>query len=330
MSSDATTSLPNIQEHPSWFGGVSKKTMTEDKDPLRSFHLFPYLQEDIKTFVLSFVADAPFETMPENYPKSSLTHRLPLVSKKFRELAKSDSYWKAAIERQVRREPTMWRNALHSMRETNPEECKEESIAQLVQLTHQKLNGVSYKSIYEDIVTNYLRFKGPVFYMSGQVQLGEPYALHFFEPRYRLLIAEVMREQTEEARNGGRIRSRGASFIHANRAPLAPTTPATIVQVLSCQMYPDGRADVWLLPTAYCWLERVWIRPNSGHLYYAQCLRMGTKVTNEMNQLTRQEALASVMDLLANQFRFGHEEDMLDHPDDGADMFDNTDTTDEE
>ena len=132
------------------------------------------------------------------------------------------------------------------------------------------------------------------------VALGQPYSLHFFEPRYRVLIAEVMKHQPEEAKRGGRIVGDSAVFIHANRGPLAPTTPATLVQVLSCEIFDDGRANVVLLPIAYVWLEKLWEQPGTGQLYYAQCLRMGKEVTKSMNHLARQEQLAYVMTQLAN------------------------------
>ena len=79
--------------------------------------------------------------------------------------------------------------------------------------------------------------------------LGEPYELHFFEPRYRLLIAEVMKGYPESAKSGGRIQN-PPIFVHANRGPLAPTTPATLVEVVRCEIFPDGRADVVLMPKA--------------------------------------------------------------------------------
>jgi hypothetical protein len=141
----------------------------------RSFHMFPYLHEDIKTTVLSFLADAPFEEMPENYLKSSLTHSLPQVSKKFRTLASSDLYWKEAVVRQLVREPFLWKEALRKMNSSsrsneNVEEEKENSITaeELAQETFASNEYASYKSLYQNVVTKYLRYKGPVFHMEGQ------------------------------------------------------------------------------------------------------------------------------------------------------------------
>lgn len=268
------------------------------------FKLFPYLHEELKLAILSFVADAPFETMP-NYPESALTHKLPLISRQFRSICNSDLLWKEALIRITKQEPGLWKDALARI-SGGGEMQQDESALNLVERTHHHLlantpNSCSYKSIYKQVVNSHLRFKGPVFCMPGQVALGQTYALHLFEYRYRLLIVEAMRHQTVEARDGGRMTGPPVYFIHANRAPLERSVPAVLVQVVQCQMFADGRADVLLLPLHFMWIERVWVRPDSGHLHYAQCLKMGRHVTLQMNHLQRQEALANAMDRLAGQ-----------------------------
>mmetsp|Transcript_14820 Transcript_14820/g.22643 ORF Transcript_14820/g.22643 Transcript_14820/m.22643 type:complete len:163 (-) Transcript_14820:186-674(-) len=124
--------------------------------------------------------------------------------------------------------------------------------------------------------------------MTGAVRLGQPFGLHFFEPRYRLLIAEVMQNWPESARRGESIvaSSRGLlpTFIYAHMSPLAPTTPACLVQVRNCMIHPDGSADVMLTPVAYVSLEQVWERPNSRGLFEASCLRMGRLQTLQIER----------------------------------------------
>lgn len=274
----------------------SSMTMNQEK----SFHLFVYLNEDIKSTVLSFLADAPFEFTQEVGCASSLTHNLPRVSQKFRVLASSDLLWKDAVVRQTKKEPFLWKPALDKMAtRIHDEEEKVSTPQELVEEAYKSNNYSSYKVLYQNIVTNHLRYKGPVFHMEGQgmcmfvaihddmvmvlvrvlflllphgcfsltrnmmmryvciglrfsittVCLGEPYSLHFFEPRYRRLIADILCDYPDEARHGGHIRD-PPYFLHANRGPLAPTTPATLVQVVRCEMFADGRADVILMPTA--------------------------------------------------------------------------------
>jgi hypothetical protein len=266
-----------------------------------SFHLFNYLCDELKISVLSFVADAPFEVMPENYRKSSLTHKIPHVSRKFRDLSKSDLYWKTALERQVENEAVNWRTALHRICKTKPTDPRytNESVEEIVKRTHKVQGKPSYKKIYQDVVSKHLRFKGPVFMKSGQVVLGEAYTLLISEPRYRLLIAQVMKDQPAEALAGGPVQGEPI-FLHANRNPLAPKTPAVLVQVVRCQLHADGSADIICMPRHYVWIEKVWLK--TGRLFYAQSLRMTALATRQMHQLVQSETMTNVMGMLAGNF----------------------------
>jgi hypothetical protein len=275
-----------------------------------TFHLFNYLCDELKISVLSFVADAPFEVMPENYRKSSLTHKIPHVSRKFRDLSKSDLYWQTALERQVENESVNWRTALHRLCKTKPTDPQytNESVQDIVKRTHKAQGKPSYKHIYQDVVSKHLRFKGPVFMKSGQVVLGEAYTLHISEPRYRLMIAQVMKDQPAEALAGGPVQGEPI-FLHANRNPLAPKTPAVLVQVVRCQLHADGSADIVCMPRHYVWIERVWLE--RGRLFYAQSLRMTALATRQMHQLVQSETMADVMSMLAGNFDGAEDGDFL-------------------
>ena len=178
---------------------------------------------------------------------------------------------------------------------------------------HTATSSGIYQCIYRSILQHHIRYQAPVFYMPTSVRLGVEYGLHFFEPRYRILISEVMSGYPVSARRGqrihpmipgvyptnGHIRDEAIkvqllnfletneslihqyqvpTFIHAHQSPLAPNTPATIVQVTYCQISPDGRADVMLNPIAYIWLQSIWERPGTGGLFEARGLRMETEV----------------------------------------------------
>jgi hypothetical protein len=282
-------------------------------EPRRYFGLFPYLSDDLKLTVLSYVADAPLEGMcnDKDYRLSTLTHTIPFVSRRFRDFSRTDLYWKQALIRQVTNEPYLWRSGLLRICREDPRLTHSTNNVDIVEVANA-LQGTSYKELYAQVLSEQVRFKGPVFFMPGQLQIGEPYGLHFFEPRYRLMIAEVMQHQLPEARRGGKVHG-DALFIHANRSPLAPTSPAVLVQVQRCEAYPDGRADVVLVPVSHVWVEKLWVRPDSGHLYYAQCLRMPLSLTHQMNTLARQEALADVMNSLANHI--SNSDEIPDHDD---------------
>lgn len=171
-----------------------------------------------------------------------------------------------------------------------------------------------YQCVFQSVVVSHLYFQAPVFYMPSSVRLGDDYGLHFFEPRYRLLISEVMSAYPVSARRGDLVRpvlpglypvdgrahgqrvmdddikaslldllEKNAqllgehylpTFIHAHQSPLRPNVPATIVQVSRCAISPDGSADVLLSPMAYIWLDEIWERPGTGGLMEARGIRM--------------------------------------------------------
>ena len=117
--------------------------------------------------------------------------------------------------------------------------------------------------------------------------------MHFFEPRYRLLIAEVMAREPPHHRAGVPIvpssRRNFPRFIYANHTPLAPRSPACIVQVRQCRIYENSTADVLLVPIAHVWLERISVRPNTGGLYEATVIRMGGGASRAVENNVRRE-----------------------------------------
>mmetsp|Transcript_4182 Transcript_4182/g.8691 ORF Transcript_4182/g.8691 Transcript_4182/m.8691 type:complete len:415 (+) Transcript_4182:150-1394(+) len=199
----------------------------------------------------------------------------------------------------------------------NPEPSKEEQLVhkgcQALETYpprhHTASSSGIYQCLYQTILNSHIRFQAPVFYMPTSVQLGSPYGLHFFEPRYRLLISDCMRSFPVSARRGEEIKpcvpglspssnnittvSQNAevqsllennkdimkehylpTFIHAHQSPLRRNTPACIVQVRHCIIQPDGSADVFLQPVSYIWIEEIWERPGTGSLYEARGIRM--------------------------------------------------------
>lgn len=149
-------------------------------------------------------------------------------------------------------------------------------------------NNNSALLVYRTIVNNYIRFTGPVFHMPNYIRLGQEFGLHFFEPRYRLLIAEVM-ENWPSAKRGGPITADAngnfPSFIYANHNRLEPPSRAMIVQVKQVHIHEGGRADVLLLPVAHVQMERVWERPNTGRLYMATVIRLGKEESSRIEDV---------------------------------------------
>lgn len=238
------------------------------------------LGDDILAHVLSFVADAPFEDEkdPDHSCVSSLTHSLPFVSKVFRQLVKRECFWRDALIRQVATKPRLWHRGLVGLFPDSSQIPDAQNASELVKAVQSSLN-VGCKELYRRVLNEKIRFEGPIFYMGQSITLGEPYGLHFFEPRYRRLIAEVMRPFPASAKQGGPIEcAEGQSppiFIHAFSHPLTRNSPAVLVQVIRCGIHPrDGRADVFLLPIEFVRMERIWERVNTGHLYHGTCMRV--------------------------------------------------------
>lgn len=263
----------------------TRKHQPEDK----TFPSFKALGEDIMVHVLSFVADAPFETNSSHI--STLTHCLPLVSKQFHRLVQStDCFWKDALFRQATKEPPLWHSGLKQLCQN--QEAKDKSLSALLD-DLQEETGMDCLDLYKEVLQKKIRCVLPVFYMGHpiRVQNAEPYGLHFFEPRYRRLIAEVMDRFPVEAKQGQPIvLEEGQAppvFIHAHAHPLRTGSPAALVQVIRCRMYQDGRADVYLLPIAYLRMEKVWEVPNSGHLLCGQGVRIGERETAELDDAGR-------------------------------------------
>ena len=330
--------------------------------------IFERLTDDLATATLSFLADVPFEIDETDY-KCTLTHTLPIVSKRVRSLvSEGDEMWRAGLERMMKE--STWRDAAKKIyaeenaeqlgqgqqqgvgvasRERNrttyigtndngrrifvgvqevdtdeengtsndemelDEDSGEEDIGgatvasndgdsesakSIIDKTCKALadDGIpcTCKQLFRRIVQR-LRFRSPIFYMPGPVNLNESFGLHFFEPRYRLLISEVMAPYPVTWRRGDPIELRGSGhsvypkFIYANYSPLERGTPAVIVEVRQCLINPNGTADVFLCPTSYIWIEDIRERPNSGALYDARAIQMSTRHTAALERQNAEE-----------------------------------------
>lgn len=80
----------------------------------------------------------------------------------------------------------------------------------------------------------------PTFCMGAHLRLGTPTNMHFFEPRYRKLVQTAM--------------ARDRRFVFAVTQPHAGGM-AYICELHNVTVYPDGRADVTVLPIAECHLH---------------------------------------------------------------------------
>lgn len=152
-----------------------------------------------------------------------------------------------------------------------------------------------YMELYCHILIYYIKYTSPLFRMPGAVRLGIPIRLHLFEPRYRLLIMEVMSKFPQEYQTGIEIPkdddktkismlNNGYStptFLYANK-PLYSGNTAMIVEVRRCIIHPNFTADVELIPIQCVRIEKAWERPQSNGLPEARVMKMSNEEYKEM------------------------------------------------
>ncbi len=93
----------------------------------------------------------------------------------------------------------------------------------------------------------------PIFYMSPGCRVGQPIALHMFEPRYRILIRRAM--------EGNNL------FVYAARTPRFGNR-ACLVKVTSAFFHRDGRANIEGVGVEEFEMGNVWIEEGTAGLYY--------------------------------------------------------------
>lgn len=93
----------------------------------------------------------------------------------------------------------------------------------------------------------------PIFYMPPGTDVGAPVILHFFEPRYKLLI--------RRAWEGNQL------FVFCASQP-RPGLRGVIVRVDRAHFLPDGRANIVGQGVRRIHLRKTWVEEDSGGLYY--------------------------------------------------------------
>jgi hypothetical protein len=241
-------------------------------------------KKSIQGALTSFLRSNPDKsrgTITEPNHFGTLTHVLPLVCKRIRNLCQILDLWYESLGRILRTE-NAWRRGLYNFVVDNipseddlpGSEVHKDNVEEFISLAARycgtSMNSVSGKDLFQAIRKN-RPVVMPIFAMRMNVELSERIHLHFFEPRYRLLINEVMRGRPIDELNMSRPTSNPRPrFLLACAGNLKA---AVVVEVEYCRIYVDGRADVVLVPISWEALPDAQIRGDSGNLWEASISR---------------------------------------------------------
>ena len=186
----------------------------------------------------------PSYVMDGNLPvhMSPITHVFPTVCKEWHLACKHDATWKNAASMMCSMDDN-WKSHLDAL--TVP-----------ASTSHFD----KYKMTEESVVHTCM----PMFFMRSRLQLNRPFQLHFFEPRYRRLIARVMEDVPIRFKSGEPITQPSyiRRMIYCPANSVNAGSMAFICEVRRCQIANDGQADVELNPVLDCVLERVFVLPH--------------------------------------------------------------------
>ncbi|GAX28643.1 hypothetical protein FisN_1Hh566 [Fistulifera solaris] len=254
---------------PGWFSrlrseGQSSSVDAENTASSCSLPRFPFLEltEELQHHVLSFIADAPFESLGNDDASATLTDVLPLVSKHFQKISRSNLLWKAAFYRAIESD-NVWKRAARSRSLPIPSRSGNDD--------------VDFRSLYRRLYHEEIAFTGPVFIMGMEDEdIPVRYSLYLFEPRYRLMVERLLNIHEEWQRKANANEDSGSCpplhFLHAHRGlgrQGGQPCVALLVEIIRCMGMPTGHYDVTLQVDAIVRLERFWVEPNTGHLYHA-------------------------------------------------------------
>eukprot|EP00930_Biecheleria_cincta_P096293 TRINITY_DN88161_c0_g1_i1.p1 TRINITY_DN88161_c0_g1~~TRINITY_DN88161_c0_g1_i1.p1 ORF type:complete len:474 (+),score=90.09 TRINITY_DN88161_c0_g1_i1:58-1479(+) len=130
----------------------------------------------------------------------------------------------------------------------------------------------------------------PVFSMQGVASRpGQAVRLHFFEPRYKVLIRNCW--------EGNR------RFLCTQRQP-AEGSQGLVVQVESAEFMSDGRANIQGTGVEVVTLKRVWVEEGTAGLFYAEIDSIASNARPERHLRTIQRPLARVnLEMRASRIR---------------------------
>lgn len=199
------------------------------------FPRFSQLPDPVQFHVISFLATAPQERIFDGEKfgteQGTLSKVFPFVCRKFRTFARSETLWQMCLERALSSDK-IWSTALGRMA---PDLATPHG---LVPALLEFADVSSCQNLYKVILNEHIRLRLPIFFMPMQFDRDTPhprYSLHFFEPRYRLMMAELMQGVDRHPGDDGPV------FLHVVDMRGPSSKVAALVRVMDCVFAPDGR-----------------------------------------------------------------------------------------
>lgn len=258
-----------------------------DDEPLYMDHISPTTKKGRQPVSFRGVPTVP-ECRLTASSFGTLTHVLPFVCKKFHQLSfESDGVWKEAMERLSVASPAVWGKGISQIATTEKEaapassaqrhDASFSSTATSLSATTEDLCEKATvvcggaKNAFQRIVEVYQPFTttAPLFLMGGSGDppvLQQAWNLHLYEPRYRLMMSQIMQSRPLRDKSGSWIASPGRPrflFSSGLSAPLVEGDPVFLVEILRCKLKRDGRALLTILPVLQTRIQAMHVRPNS-------------------------------------------------------------------
>ena len=126
--------------------------------------------------------------------------------------------------------------------------------------------------VFQQVLIHHKPVCLPVFSMFYPVSIGEEISIRLFEPRYRLLITEIMVGRSDREKSGFPLSAPRPRFLFACRSDDWDRA-ACIMEVRRCVIHQYGVADISIVPVAWTILESLTTRPESGGLLDGTLLR---------------------------------------------------------
>lgn len=111
------------------------------------------------------------------------------------------------------------------------------------------VRGESVQVMYFSVMKEYLKVMFPIFHMRYQhMRIGTSLAIILFEPRYRLLLRELMKGRKRSEYRGKILSEPRPTFIFVCSQRIGSESDAFLVEVFRCRMLDGGRANVVINP----------------------------------------------------------------------------------